>query len=260
MTNITGMTGMTGDSTRQGAQPFAAPESLPLRSAKQIWVASALVVAPHPDDECLGCGGAIALLRQLDCDLRVLVVSDGTKSHPHSRQFPAARLRALRELETQTAMTRLGVAPEAIRFLGWPDGAVPTAGAAFEQALQQCCDYLAAVQPQVIFLPWRHDPHPDHRASWRLFDLALGQLQFVARRIEYPIWDWDETQRGSIPTRITAWRLDIRSVVQQKQQAIALYRSQVSDLIDDDPDGFRLSPEMLNHFARPWELYFEEIT
>lgn len=36
-----------------------------------------LIVAPHPDDESLGCGGAIALLRQLGGAVKVLVVSDG---------------------------------------------------------------------------------------------------------------------------------------------------------------------------------------
>jgi hypothetical protein len=43
-----------------------------------------------------------------------------------------------------------------------------------------------------------------------------------------------------------------------KQQAIAAYRSQTTNLIDDDPEGFRLTPEMLANFAHPWEVYLEE--
>jgi hypothetical protein len=43
-----------------------------------------------------------------------------------------------------------------------------------------------------------------------------------------------------------------------KQRAIAAYRSQTTSLIDDDPTGFCLSPQMLSNFARPWEVYLEE--
>jgi len=42
------------------------------------------------------------------------------------------------------------------------------------------------------------------------------------------------------------------------QQAIAAYRSQTTNLIDDDPNGFRLTAEMLENFAQPWEIYLEE--
>ena len=242
-----------------GAQPFGQPEDLPLRSIESIWAARVLAVAPHPDDECLGCGGAIALLKQKNCDLRVLVITNGTMSHPNSRQFPMAALQALRESETRAAMKTLGIQPEAITFLGLQDGAVPTTGEAFKLAVIQCCDYLSEVQPQLILLPWRSDPHPDHQASWRLIDAALKQLQISPRRLEYPIWDWDETQRGDIPGYITGWRLDIGRVVQKKQRAISLYRSQISNLIDDDLDGFRLSQQMIGQFSQPWELYFEEM-
>jgi hypothetical protein len=46
-------------------------------------------------------------------------------------------------------------------------------------------------------------------------------------------------------------------VVELKQQAIAFYRSQTTNLIDDDPEGFCLTPEMLANFTRPWEVYLE---
>lgn len=115
--------------------------------------------------------------------------------------------------------------------------------------------------PQVIFLPWRFDPHPDHRATGQLIRTALVYLNYSPRIIEYPIWDWDAEQRGDFTnsSQIVAWRLDIETVLEQKRMAIAAYRSQTTDLIDDDPEGFRLTPEMLANFARPWELYLEEI-
>ncbi len=233
--------------------PLVNPTVLPLLPPCAVATDNVLVVAPHPDDETLGCGGAIALLRSLGCKVQVLVISDGTLSHPHSRKYPAPALRALRESETLAAMSLLGVDASDVTFLGLPDGAIPT------QASAQLKDAVAKCRPNTIFLPVRYDPHPDHRATWELIHAALVDLLLSPRIIEYPIWDWDTKQRGNLPEpdRVRAWRLDISQVVELKQQAIAAYRSQTTDLIDDDPEGFRLTPEMLANFTRPWEVYLE---
>jgi len=241
---------------------FTNPTALPLHTIDIIAAAPVLVVAPHPDDETLGCGGAIALLCSLGCQVNVLVISDGTMSHPRSRQYPAPSLRALREVETRIAIVTLGVGESAVTFLKLPDGDIPTLESPnFPAAMALCRDRIAALTPKTIFLPWRSDPHPDHRATWQLIHAALTDLPLSPRSIEYPIWDWDEAQRSEVPelNRVTAWRLDITQVVEKKKQAIAAYRSQTTNLIDDDPEGFRLTPEMLANFTRPWEVYLEEI-
>ncbi len=249
--------------------PLDDPLRSPLHSIQTIATGAVLagpilVIAPHPDDETLGCGGAIAALRSIGLTVQVLVMSDGTQSHPNSRTYPAPKLKALRESETQCAMNVLGVDASQITFLGLPDGALPVRETVeFGIALAQCCDYLAAVVPSVVFVPWRFDPHPDHRATWHLIHSALHQVNCVftsvLRVIEYPIWDWDMAQRQASDVAIASWRLDISDTVQLKQRAIAAYRSQTTCLIDDDPKGFCLTLEMLANFAQPWELYFEEI-
>ena len=238
--------------------PLSNPNVLPWRSVNEIACSAALIVAPHPDDETLGCGGAIALLRSLNCNVQVLVISDGTLSHPRSRKYPADRLLALRETETLSALKLLGVEANAVTFCRMQDGSIPTQ---YQSAVASCRDHITEVAPQIIFLPWRYDPHADHRATWKLIKAALHDLHLSPRLIEYPIWDWDSKQRGSLPAslEVTTWRLDISTVVEVKQQAIAAYRSQITDLIDDDPQGFRLSAEMLDNFTRPWEVYLEEI-
>ena len=54
-----------------------------------------------------------------------------------------------------------------------------------------------------------------------------------------------------------AWRLDIAEVVEQKCAAIAAHRSQLGEMIDDDPDGFTIAPEMRRRAERPVEYFFE---
>ena len=233
------------------------PDSLSILTIEKLirQDTSILFVAPHPDDETLGCGGAIALCRQFNIPVAVLVVSDGTKSHPNSLAYPPVVLKKLRENESTAALAILGVAPEAVTFLGLPDGAVDVNST--EKELAFCSEYLSNLQPSIVFLPWRNDPHEDHRASWQLMTTAVKNLALSPRIIEYPIWDWDTQQRGNFTGSIAAWKLDISHVLELKKNAIAQYRSQISNLIDDDPEGFRLTPQMLQNFTQPWEIYLE---
>ncbi|WP_052050697.1 PIG-L deacetylase family protein [Leptolyngbya sp. KIOST-1] len=244
--------------------PFAAVADLPLQSLATI-EAPVLVVAPHPDDETLGCGGAIAQLRSQGCAVRVLVVSDGANSHPRSRLYPPSRLRALRQAETLTALAGLGVEATEVTFLGLPDGSVPHLvgapprrhSAAAPLALAQCQHYLGLSAPQTIFLPYQFDPHRDHRATWQLIRGAAAALPQPPRMIEYPIWDWDPQQRQPLGSGYRAWRLDISAQLGLKQRAIHCYRSQTTALIPDDPTGFRLTPELIAPFLNPWEVFLE---
>jgi LmbE family N-acetylglucosaminyl deacetylase len=247
---------------------LANPEALPLRDLSAIVRRGGsthrhrvVIVAPHPDDETLGCGGAISLLCN-NYDVRVLVISDGTLSHPNSQKYPAPLLQSIREGETITALAILGVKPEAITFLRLKDGSVPTLTSFnFRKAKIRCQEYLKAVLPDTIFIPWRFDPHADHRATWQLIQAAILSLGIAPQTIEYPIWDWDtqQQQQRTDLVEIAGWRLDIATVVERKCQAIAAYRSQLGQLIDDDPSGFCLTAELLVNFKRPWEVYFEEI-
>ena len=52
-------------------------------------------------------------------------------------------------------------------------------------------------------------------------------------------------------------RLAIDDVLAQKRAAINAHVSQMTDLIDDDPEGFRFTPHSLAPFLRPFEYYLE---
>ena len=217
-----------------------------------------LIVAPHSDDESLGCGGAIALFGKYGADVSILVLSDGTLSHPNSVKFPKEKLRVLREKEIAEAAKILGVASEKITFFRFSDRNVPDENAEnFQQAVERVKSFLGTEKPETIFVPWRRDPHPDHRAAFQLISAAKTDFQQI---IEYPIWLYELAQSEDAPLEreVSAFRLDISSVVEIKQKAIRSHASQVTDLIDDDPNGFRLSAEVLQYFAAPFEIYFTD--
>ncbi|GAB2574454.1 PIG-L deacetylase family protein [Spirosoma areae] len=222
-------------------------------------VGTTVVIAPHPDDESLGCGGAIALLRQTGQSVYVVFVSDGSRSHPHSRQYPPERLRQLREREALAALHILGVEPDAVQFMRLVDTKVPAPGQPdFADAVTNLHNRLMAIAPQTMLIPWRRDPHTDHRASWHLTQAAVEQMPTKPTVIEYPIWLWElgTAQDQPRPHEVRARSLAIDSVMELKQQAIAAHRSQVTHLIDDDPTAFYLSPDLLRYFRIPHEVFF----
>ncbi|WP_262895303.1 PIG-L family deacetylase [Hymenobacter lapidiphilus] len=64
--------------------------ALPLQpAAYAATLGPTVVIAPHPDDESLGCGGLLALLARANVPVWCVLMSDGTMSHPNSAKFPA---------------------------------------------------------------------------------------------------------------------------------------------------------------------------
>lgn len=252
---------------------LADPDALPLLppGTVQEW-GRTLVVAPHPDDETLACGGALALLARAGVPVRVLCITDGTLSHPNSATYPAPRLKALREAEMQAALSALGVAPGSAEFMGYQDRHTPTEGEpGFSDAVRRVVSILTDWTPQTVLIPWRRDPHPDHRAASAIVRAALhtphregGTPHYWGdgganpiRLLEWPLWAWAiaEPDDAPQPAEASAFRLDIAPALDKKQTAIACHASQVTNLIDDDPTGFQLTPDVLAHFAVPYEVF-----
>lgn len=236
------------------------PETWPLCDTHKIGRQQVVVVATHPHDRTLSCGGAIALMQAGGYDVRVLVVSDGTRSHPNSRQYPPLALQSLRERETIASMRVLGVSRSAVTFLGIKDGAVPAFGAPHFPRIKSICQmYFQQFVPDTIFLPWREDPDTDRRATWQIIKAAILGMGISPQTIECPLGDGRDLQLVSNSTQLSGWRLDIREMLDRKLQAIEAHRSQLGKVIDDDPASYCLSADKLVNFVRPWEIYLEEV-
>lgn len=220
-----------------------------------------VVIAPHPDDESLGCGGTIALLRKAGLRVYVIFISDGTLSHPNSKKYPADKLRVLREAEALNALKILNVPAANASFMRIKDRSVPDQNSpGFDAAVQQMLKQLKYIQPDTVLVTWEKDPHPDHRSSWQVLNQAVSILEKKPRVLQYLIWIWELGKQEDIADdqQLYWFRIDIKAVVEMKKQAIAAHVSQVSRLIDDDPEGFILSPQILAHFDHANELLIEK--
>jgi LmbE family N-acetylglucosaminyl deacetylase len=213
-----------------------------------------LILAPHPDDESLGCGGLIAAATAIGLAPSVIILTDGSASHPGSIAFPPAKLAALRETEALRAVTRLGLPAQNLHFLRYADTKLPRHGPGFDAALAQILAIGRAQHCGLVIGPWHADPHCDHEAAATLAAMAAQRADWPL--FSYPVWGW---LRGAdewvAEPRDAGWRLDISAQQSRKQRAIAAHQSQYGRLITDSPDGFRLPENLLAVFARPFEVF-----
>ena len=226
-------------------------EALPLADVDALLgQGGVLILAPHADDESLGCGGLIVELCARGRPPIVVVLTDGAGSHPNSRSHPPLRLRAVRQREAHDATAILGLPPDRLRFLGLRDTAAPLDGPEFAAAVVTLAGLARDHGCDVIAAPWRHDPHCDHVAA-QAMACASG-----LRVLSYPVWGWTLPADTALPDApVEGWRLDITAHLPAKRRAIAAHASQYGDLIADDPTGFRLPSDLLAVFDRPYEVF-----
>jgi LmbE family N-acetylglucosaminyl deacetylase len=219
-----------------------------------------LVVAPHPDDESLGCGGLIATLAALGRRIHTVFVTEGGASHLNSPTWPRARLAAQREREAGEALAALGLGDHPRSFLRLRDAAMPKPDTAEGQAaLARMQDIAKAFRPDLVLLPWRRDPHCDHQDSWRLATDALADAGLEPDRLEYAIWldELGSEEEQPRPGEVEPIAFDIAPALERKRAAVAAHRSQTGDLIGDDPQAFRLTGETIARLVGPLERYWK---
>lgn len=181
-----------------------------------------VIVAPHPDDEVLACGGLLATLATRGEGVLLVSVTDGDASHPGSAQLPRAALARLRREESAEGLRRLGVtACTSVRF-AIPDGEVSNHVAVIASRLA-----LHLRAGDVVFTTWRTDGHPDHEAT---ASAVLAAARVVGcRHFEMPVWMWHWATPGDlrVPWHRMRRLLLTRHAVERKRHAIAAHKTQL---------------------------------
>ncbi|WP_323989575.1 PIG-L deacetylase family protein [Nguyenibacter sp. L1] len=210
------------------------------------------MLAPHPDDESLGCGGAIAAASRAGRSVLVVTLTDGRSSHPGSRLFPADRLIALRRDELAEAVRRLTRGSGRTATLGFPDQGAPATSAGQAQAAARLLSFIDRCDISAIWASWEKDPHPDHRCA-----AAVACAAARARRgltvWQYPIWG--RFIEAALERGATLRVFDTVPFQEEKAAAIAAHRSQMTNLIPDAPGGFVMDERTRRHFLDSPELF-----
>jgi LmbE family N-acetylglucosaminyl deacetylase len=141
---------------------------------------SMLVVAPHQDDETIGCGGVLALQVRARRSACVVLLHDGGEEF-QELGIPRPELVALRNEESRRAAAVIGMEPPV--FLNFPDLAQDATLAA--EALRRIIEERKV---DSVFIPFMLDGHIDHRNANYILAAALRKVDRGIRVFGYEVW------------------------------------------------------------------------
>ena len=206
--------------------------------------ASVLVVAAHPDDEVLGCGGTIARHADAGDQVQVLIVAEGATSRQEQRD----RIQAGDELSAlaqaaQMAGSILGAA--GVELLDLPDNRLDSLDRL--DLIKRLEERIDRHQPQVVYVHHAGDVNVDHRRLHEAVVTACRPTpgQPVRRLLSFEVASSSEWQPpGSAPAFHPNWFVDISDQWQRKRDALVAYASEMR------PWPHARSLEALEHLAR----------
>ncbi|MCR6546276.1 PIG-L deacetylase family protein [Dehalobacterium formicoaceticum] len=179
-----------------------------------------LVIAPHPDDDIIGCGGSMARHIQQGNHVAILYMTSGEDG---SMQYSPEELGLIREAEAKSAAAKLGVTD--LTFLRCPDGYLEFN----KENLDRMVTIIRAIKPSNIYLPNSKDDVPDHQITYRLglegcrraagpWHQGCGQEPWSVKNIlGYEIWT---------PLQTVGHSEDISEFITAKIEALQLHKSQ----------------------------------
>jgi LmbE family N-acetylglucosaminyl deacetylase len=173
-----------------------------------------LVLAAHPDDEAVGCGGTLRRHVLEGDEVSVVFMTSG-EAGGHGIDRPGE----VREAEAAEAARVLGLGE--LQFWRERDGSLRARAA----LVRRVAELIRKRRVSVLYAPHARDDHPDHRAAARIARAAALE---AGRRLElrhFEIWS---------PIEHIEHLVDISEVLEDKLRAIRAYRSQCAVMRFDD--------------------------
>ena len=191
-------------------------------------------VLAHPDDESVGCAGALAAAHAAGDTTRLLVVTRGEAGTPDGEPDPA--FGGTREAELICAAKAIGL-DEVSLLDGYPDGGV--ADESFDRLTEEIAAWLVERRPAAIitFGPHGVTGHPDHivvgnATRWAVERLSESGLAPHAVYVVSPVFDPGGNRYDLAPEEQAAThKIDITDVADRKLAALECHASQ-SDMAE----------------------------
>jgi LmbE family N-acetylglucosaminyl deacetylase len=145
-----------------------------------------LVLAPHMDDEVIGCGGTLALHGSRGGDVTVTFLTDGRQGGAVAQlggTLDPADIVTTRKHEARKALGELGI--DRIVFFDAPDGAL---GEQVPRLAGKLREQLQRLRPSIVYLPFFLEEHPDHRAASQLLLSAMNGVDLAFQCFGYEVW------------------------------------------------------------------------
>jgi LmbE family N-acetylglucosaminyl deacetylase len=174
-----------------------------------------LVVAAHPDDEVLGCGGTVARHTSAGDSVTAVIVCEG-----ESLRYGPNGVR--QNEHSQKAASILGV--KDLRALGFPDQRLDTF--TLTDIITPLENIIREVKPQVVYCQFGGDINYDHKMVFNALLVATRPTEHYLEAV-YAFDTASSTEWGHPRTFIPDTWVDISGTLEQKLEAMACYESEV---------------------------------
>lgn len=205
------------------------PETASANSSKRI-----LVIAAHPDDELLGCGGTIALHTAAGHQVTAIIVCEGESLRYGKDGVGQAN-------HIQQAASVLGV--EDVRTLGFPDQKLDTF--TLTDVITPIEDVVRDVKPDIVYCQYGGDINRDHELLFKALLVATRPTETCIEAV-YAFDTASSTEWAYPRTFVPDVWVDISSTLEKKLEAMACYESEMRDY------PHPRSLQALRHRAHAW--------
>lgn len=181
---------------------------------------SVLAVAVHPDDETLGCGGALLRLREEGAEIHWMIVTAMSADGGYSQEAIARR-----ESEIATVAQMYGFS--SVHRLGFPAARLDEIP--MSKLVSAMSQVFQSVQPNQIFLPFQHDVHSDHQHAFAAAYSCTKSFRYPSVRKVMMMETLSETDfaqsagGGFVPNMF----VDISNQLERKKQILRVYESEL---------------------------------
>jgi LmbE family N-acetylglucosaminyl deacetylase len=183
-----------------------------------------LVIAPHPDDELLGCGGTLLRRKSEGAILGWVImtkISEDTGWRKNSVQE--------RENEIEQVRKGLGVQTEHLFQLGFPTTKLDTFP--MGELIAKVSEVFQIFQPEEVFIPHQGDVHSDHRITFEAVSACTKWFRYpsVKRVLSYETLSETEFSLDSSKAFQPNVFVDISPYLEQKLELLRIYASELGE-------------------------------
>ena len=183
---------------------------------KNVAGKTAIVIAPHPDDEIMGCGGALSLWRKYGGKISVHYIFDGTRGTSNgSRDYD---LKKIRKQEAQKGLKIIGGGDQI--FYNIEDGSTNCIKS--KEIIVSIINKIKLSKSCALFIPWFGEENLDHKATYRIAKNIIRTAIRMKFHNKIQIWLY-EVWTPLVPNQIVC----IDDVVELKKRAISAHQSQL---------------------------------
>jgi LmbE family N-acetylglucosaminyl deacetylase len=232
-----------------------------------------VVFAPHPDDETLGCGGAIMKKIKEGYGLFIVFMTNGASGSDYSHYgmtsgLTRQELKEIRKQEAKNACDILGVDSRNLFFLDFEDRTLMRNR---EAAQEKVTEILRMLSPVEVYFPHKKDQNNDHLATNSIVKRSFENLPKQPAKYEYVIWALSEMSRRarfwvSIKDKMgtlsedgsSRVNIDVLEFLRLKRKALDEYKSQTTLFFPEQKHTI-LAKSFLDNFLTGKEVFYLSI-